>query len=604
MPTPYPYEPTERESGLGKPSVTREPAEPGLAMRSAQATAAWLLDVISWQRRHRDLTRFLLSLMLLLGGLGLGAAAAKIDTYLHRGVETGAEFPYVVQPTGKELATNVDLRLFSDSDVAGVARELSDGGFHYVRQEFSWAQIESTQGAFDWSEYDRMVQALSQNGIKVIAVVNDAPGWARSSSGGSDGPPADPATYQAFMTQLTARFGNKVPFVQVWDRPNLASQWGGTPADAESFLSILAAGYNGARAGNPEVKVISPELAALPDAVGGLTDLGFLQALLEAHGGTFIDIVGMRLDGGSLSPDDRRVSPDRINFSRAILYRDIVVRADEAAKPIWATSFGWAATGTVTRDRQAEFVLRSMDRSWAEWPWMGLMVQWDFIDPDPKSPNAAYAVVLPEGRATPLFDALTREETRQRAEIANTGFTPMDSAAFSYSGAWQDQHLEGRTFKTTAETQSSVTIHFRGTGLIAYIRSGPQSGYLTLTLDGEVIDGGADDGTKWSFKSNIRTDDKPQYLLSGLEDTDHVLTITLTDPGELTVGGIIVQRDAPFLWPVVLLTVGALILIFFGVRSLAYLVAVRTGHLIRRELYDPSADSLRIPDWRPGRRLS
>ena len=64
----------------------------------------------------------------------------------------------------------------------------------------------------------------------------------------------------------------------------------------------------------------------------------------------------------------------------------------------------------------------------------------------------------------------------------------------------------------------------------------------------------------------------------------------------------IIQRDAPFLWPIVLLTVGSLILIFVGMRSLAYLVAVRTGHLIRKEVYDPAARAQPIPDWKPARR--
>jgi len=603
VPTPYPYEPSERESGLGKLPPAPADEAPGLAARSAQAFAAWLLDVMDWQRRHRDLTRFFFSLLVLVTGLGVGGAAATIDNYLHRGVETGAEVPYVVQPTGKELATNVDLRIFPDGEIGGVAAELRDGGFRYVRQEFAWSQIEPSQGAFDWAEYDLIVQSLSQNGIRVIAVVKDAPAWARGSSGGQDGPPADPATYQAFMQELTARYGERIPFVQVWDRPNLASQWGGTPADADAFIPLLAAGFNGARAGNAEVKIVTPELAVTSDVASGPSDLAFLTSLFDLDAAPFFDIVGLRLDGGTLSPDDRRVAEGRLNFSRAILYRDIVVRAGDAATPIWATSFGWSATGTITRDRQADFVLRAMNRNWAEWPWMGLMVQWEFIDPDPASRDSTYAVVFPEGRATPLFDALSSAATQRQAALANTGFAPMDSVAFSYGGTWQDQHLEGRTFKTTSEQNSSVTITFRGTGLVAYIRSGPQSGRLQLTLDGVTIPGGYGDGnTEWSFRSTLGTNDLPQQLLSGLHDADHVLTITLVGTGELTVGGVIIQRDAPFLWPIVLLTIGSLILIFLGVRSLAYLVAVRTGHLIRKELYDPAAQIRQMPDWKPLRR--
>jgi hypothetical protein len=60
-----------------------------------------------------------------------------------------------------------------------------------------------------------------------------------------------------------------------------------------------------------------------------------------------------------------------------------------------------------------------------------------------------------------------------------------------------------------------------------------------------------------------------------------VLEITLAGPGELTLGGFEITREAPFVWPIVLMAVGALIALFFGLRSIAHLFAVRAG-LLRR----------------------
>jgi len=576
-----------------------------IAMRSAQTVAGWLLVTIAWRQRRQNLSRFLVALLFLIGGLGLGTAAALMDNYLHRGVEGGAEQPYVVKPTGKELATNIDLRLFPDQEIDSVAQELNQSGFRYVRQEFSWRQIEPNQGDFQWVAYDAIVQTLTKYDIQLIAVIKEAPAWATGSGvlKATDSPPSDPATMQAFTLALTQHYGDRLPFLQIWDQPNLASHWGGTPATGEAFLPYLGAAFNGARAGNLEVKLVTPELAMDSDQITGQTDLEFMQDLLRVNGAPFLDVVGVSLDGGKFSPDDRRVNAHRRNMSRAILFRDMLVKAGYVQTPIWATSFGWSAQGSVTRDDQGEYVVRGMNRSWSEWPWMGLMVQWSFIDPDPNSPDANYAIVLSDGRGTPLYAQLTAPTVRTRAGVANTGFAPMDSSAVSYDGNWQDQHLEGRTFRTTSESQSSATLTFRGSGVIAYIRTGPQSGNIRIELDGKVVSGGlGENGDEWSFKDSLGTNDFPHTLLANLPDTQHTVTMTLVGSGELTLGGLEVVRNAPFVWPVMLITVGSLLLIFFAVRSLIYLVAISAGYLRRRSGMDLWPQLPQMPDWQPRRK--
>lgn len=565
------------------------------------AIAGGVLWFLELRRGRRDLAHLLESVLLILIGIGLVASAAVTDTYLHRGVESGVELPYVVQPSGRELATNIDLRLFSEADVIDVAATLADTGFVFARQEFSWAEIEAQQGQYNWTTYDTIVNALSSEGVSVIAVVADAPAWA--AAGGAvqseKQPPAGTAELEAFMEALTSRYGDNMPFVQFWDRPNLASRWGGRPATGPEFEQYLSAAFYGARSGNPEIQVITPELARVSDVPEGPTDLQFLASLYDAGARDVFDVVGIRLDGGEASPDDRLVSADRTNFSRAVLFRELMVQEGDGETPIWATTYGWAASDKVTREEQAEYVVRGLQRAWSEWPWMGLMVQWEFAT-QPGDPSAPYAIA-PNGASTPLFRRLGDPEVVRRAGLANTGFAPMDADALAYEGNWADQHLEGRTFRTTSQVGSSVTFRFQGTGLIAFIRSGPQSGSFELELDGQPVPGNdPDNADLWSFFYLYETNDLPRRLLANLDDTEHLVRITLVEPGELTLGGLVVEREPPFTWPVILLTVSALGVLFLGVRSFAYLVAARSGHVTRRE--DMTTPSLPfMPDWRPGR---
>lgn len=559
----------------------------------------WLMDL---RRERRDLSHFLESFLLIVIGVALVTTAAVTDTYLHRGVESGVEQPYVVQPSGRELATNVDLRLFSEADAFDVASTLSVSGFGFARQEFSWAEIEPQPGEYDWSTYDVIVNSMSSEGIAIIAVVVDAPDWAVGGDlvQSENQPPGDVADLEAFMRELTSRYGDDMPFVQFWDRPNLASQWGGRPATGAEFESYLAAAFYGARDGNPEIQVITPELAPRSDVPEGMTDLEFLDSLYEADSEDFFDIVGIRLDGGSASPDDRLVSNDRTNFSRAVLFRELMVDNGDGATPVWATTYGWAVGGDVSREEQAEYVVRGLQRAWSEWPWMGLMVQWQFAT-QPGDADAAYAIA-PDGASTPLFRRLSDPEVIRRSDLANTGFAPMDADAISYEGNWADQHLEGRTFRTTSQVGSSATFNFQGTGLIAFIRSGPQSGAFQLVLDGEIVPGGYEkNDAYWSYYYLYQTNDLPRRLLSNLDDAEHSVRITLMEPGELTLGGLVVEREPPFTWPVILLTVSAVGVLFLGLRSFIYLVAIRAGHVSRREdVTDPSLPQM--PDWRPNPR--
>ncbi len=602
----YPLELPDQDSGPRVVGRARWLGDDGLAMRLAGAAAEILLDLGDWRRRHADLSQAVVAMLLLTAGLAVGGSAAVTDSYLHRGVESGADQPYIVQPTGKGLAANVDLRGYAPDEVVNVANALDDAGFLYIRQEFSWALIETSTGDYEWDQYDLIVNEMSRLGIGVIAVIVDTPDWARAAgaAGFVNAPPRDPALITAFTSELTGRYPESAPFIQVWDRPNVGDNWGGQAATGFEFAPYLEAAWRGAKAGSAEARVVSPELALLADGIGAQGDLAFIQDLYDSNAESYFDLLGMALDGGMFSPDDRRVDPDRPNVSRAILTRELMLDNGDAATPVWATSFGWAVSNSVNPDEQAEFVVRGMARSWSEWPWMGLMVQWAFIAPA-GSDRVAYAVVDANGSATPLYVRLSSEAFRNRTTIAHTGFAPMDAQSISDSGNWEDQPLEGRSFRTTRQVDASTTIEFEGTGLIAYVRSGPEVGNFTIDVDGDVVSGGAgESGDEWNLSSGFgETEDFPRTLVDGLEDTRHTMTITLATDGELTLGGVEITREAPFVWPIILMTVGSLICLFFALRMIAFLFATRAGHLRRKTGPDYGPQLPQMPNWRPERRV-
>lgn len=594
----YPLEPEEVDNSQRE--RTRRPRPVGFAVTAAYWVAGIIVRFRQLRQNRRDLAHLIESGVLIVLAIVMITLAAVTDMYLHRGVESGAVMPYVVQPSGRELSTNVDMRGLSQEQIESVAETLASSGYGFVRHEVSWADVETTQGEFDWSEYDPIFNALNENDIGVIAVFTDSPEWSWSGNAlpSSAQPPADPQMLAPFAEELTSHYADTIRFVQFWHMPNLASQWGGIPATGESFRPYLSALFYAARSGNAEVQIVLPELAMESDVPEGMGDLDFVQSLYDAGTIDIFDLVAIRLDGGQSSPDDRSVEEDKLNFSRAILFRELMVENDDAETPVWATTFGWSADGdNVTREQQAEYVVRGLERAWSEWPWMGLMVQWKFTTL-PGDPEASYATA-PEGRPTPLFRRLNDPALIRRSDIANTGFTPMDADSLEYSGNWADQHLEGRTFRTTGQTGASVTFEFQGTGLIAYIRTGPLSGDVRIELDGELMEGDGPDG-RWSYFDQFATNDLPRRLFSNLEDEIHLVTITLVEPGQLTLGGMVVERQPPFIWPIIMVTASGVLVLLIGLRSFIYLVAIRAGHLTRWEnVHSPELP--RMPDWVPER---
>ena len=138
----------------------------------------------------------------------------------------------MVQPTGRDLAINVDLTLFPISQYDSIAKVLQTSGYRFVRQHFSWSAIEPTQGTFTWTTYDSMVTSLAAHGIKVVAVLDGSPAWTRDPAKTSylDAPPLNPADYANFVGQFVQHYTTSIQFVQIWDSPNLPEHWGGVPA--------------------------------------------------------------------------------------------------------------------------------------------------------------------------------------------------------------------------------------------------------------------------------------------------------------------------------------------------------------------------------------
>jgi hypothetical protein len=108
---------------------------------------------------------------------------------------------------------------------------------------------------------------------------------------------------------------------------------------------------------------------------------------------SYFDALAIHAYGGQLSPDDP-ADPERLNFARAELLREIMVRNGDAAKPAFITEGGWNDhprwTKAVRPAQRNAYTLRAYEKALNEWAWCQAVCLWAFRYPRPARSYSDY----------------------------------------------------------------------------------------------------------------------------------------------------------------------------------------------------------------------
>lgn len=352
-----------------------------------------------------------------------------------RGVSYGP-VPGLALPAGSLYGVNARLHEESPELAPRLLDLARQEGFGWLRQEFPWGQIEPRPGLYEWEAWDRVVEMAGQRGLRLIAVVDTSPAWARGNALGTS-PPDDTTAYSRFAGVLAARYRGRIAAYQVWDEPNIAPHWGSRYASAIEYTAMLKAAYQAIKASDPEAVVLGAGLApTTEESERNQSDVAFLQGMYRAGAGGFFDALAAKPYGFWTGPDDRRVDPMVLNFSRVILLREIMERNGDAAKPVWAVEMGWNALppgwqgrpapwGSDSPQRQAQRTTSALARARSEWPWLAVMVLPALRYPTaaPDDPVRGFALLNDDLSPRPVFSVLKDNEMtaqmRSHEELRN-----------------------------------------------------------------------------------------------------------------------------------------------------------------------------------------
>jgi hypothetical protein len=250
------------------------------------------------------------------------------------------------------------------------------------------------------------------------------------------GQPADVNAWAAQLENLARERKGIINAYSIGNEVNLAREWGGKPPDPLLYTRLLAIAYARIKTADPDAIVVSAGIAPTGgDSADAMDDLNYARAMFEAGAANFIDAYGFHPYGFAYEPERDPNDPETkgLTFRRAEAHRALMEEFGAGDKQMWATEFGWIidakAEGLdctwpsldwqrVSRNRQAEYVVKAYDFAAKNWPWMGPMFLWNYDFslsdqyPDPCEQMKFFSMLDEQGRERPLFGALKASSSK------------------------------------------------------------------------------------------------------------------------------------------------------------------------------------------------
>ena len=472
-----------------------------------------------------------------------------------------------VNPIGVNTFLSREVEPWKRERTLGMAEE---AGVGWIKQHFPWREIETGPDSYwdanfqqdAWAKYDAIVDSAERHGLRVIARIDLAPQWARPAGSTHTAPPSNYDDFAGFIADFVTRYQGRVQFIQVWNEPNLAAEWGGS-IDPDGYAELLRVAAAAARRVDPNVVILSAPLAMTTEnSERAMDDLSYWRALYDAGASSSFDIMSANAYGLS-QPYDANPDPETLNVRRVELLRDIAVEHGDGHKPIWLNEYGWNASpedfpaaeliwSRVNENQQAEWTAGGIDYLTSRHEWFGVANTWYFRqvgDIGAESSDYYFRAVDVEFTPRPLYRAL--HDLGDSLRYAPPGVHNDLAASIRPVGTWsiirspnaiQGEYISGAT-------GTVLTIGVEANRVVALLAEGQPATAVVVTEEGgsshEVA---IEDGQREVTLATWPVDQAPRkrsislevtgpeaLLLDGIEAREHRSHRTLIASGALLV---------------------------------------------------------------------
>ena len=334
--------------------------------------------------------------------------------------------------TQAELA-GVHTRFVDEAEEWKIQRGLSmvrEMGAPWIVEFFPWPYYEPTRGNFDWGSADRIVDHANRQGLQVIARLGFVPTWARPAT--VNGQPTtftyleekDYGLLADFSAAFVSHFKGRINHVVIWNEPNLIGEWGLRAIDAAAYVRMLQMVYPAIKTANPDVQVLVGALAPTLEPIGGtqgLNDLIYLEQMYVAlsplaKSARPYDAWAVH-SYGQVDPPEAAPAPDRINFRRLELLRQVMHEHGDGEVPVYITEAGWNDdmrwVNGVSPAQRITYTLAAWAYARTHWPYVRCVAMWVFKLPAPAHGyRDHFTFVDPSLQPAPIYDEVKRALTQ------------------------------------------------------------------------------------------------------------------------------------------------------------------------------------------------
>jgi hypothetical protein len=152
----------------------------------------------------------------------------------------------------------------------GELEMLSRAGFHWVRMDCSWGRIEKKPGAYDFSDYDRLLASLDRFHIRAVLILDY--GNDLYDQGMSPHTDAGRAAYARWAAALATHFQGRGVVWEIWNEPNIHF-WKPHP-NADDYAKLALTACQAIQQAAPGEFVVGPALSGYK--------IGFIEAAARA----------------------------------------------------------------------------------------------------------------------------------------------------------------------------------------------------------------------------------------------------------------------------------------------------------------------------------
>ena len=244
----------------------------------------------------------------------------------------------------------------------------------------TWKDLETANGTFNWAPLDAGLAKAQQGGKEVLDTCGKVPTWA---GGGSTfaAPPSDIASgdnfWKAYVTAVVTHSllsqTAKISAWGIWNEPDLAQTWTGTPAQ---LVTMAADAYAIIRALDPTATIIGPEVST-----SNQFGVHFLPDYYAAGGAAFQDVVGCHgYTYDSSGPNSGKASPTPAGLVASITsLKTLMQTYGISTKPIWYTEGNWQPfqDALLTDDGKVAYVAQYYIFGWANGLARNYWYAWD-----------------------------------------------------------------------------------------------------------------------------------------------------------------------------------------------------------------------------------